>query len=56
MNVVLDRLPRCFLGGLKQRADIHVKADIGKRRRDYLGTAIMAALTQFDDQQAGDAR
>ena len=52
MNVVLGRLARCFLGSLKQWADIHVKTDIGKRRSDYFGTAIMAVLTQFDYQQA----
>ena len=30
MHIVLDRLARGFLGGRKQRADIDVKADIGK--------------------------
>ena len=30
MNVILDRLPRRFVGGSKQRSDIDVEADIGK--------------------------
>ena len=55
VDVVLDRLPRPFLGRLEERPDIDVEADIGERRRDHLGAAIVAVLAELDDQHARPA-
>src|SRR5260221_6979564 len=52
MDVVLDRLPGGLFGGLEQRADIDIEADIGKRGGDDLGAAVMPVLAKFDDQHA----
>src|SRR5689334_21182552 len=52
VDIVLDRLAGGFLRGREQRADIHVKADIGKGGGDDLGAAVVAVLAQFGDQNA----
>src|SRR6185312_16849146 len=40
VHVVFDRLAGGLLGGLKQRADIDVEADIGEGGGDDLGAAV----------------
>ena len=52
VDVVLDRLARRFLGGLEQRADIDVEADIGEGGGDDLGAAVVAVLAELGDQHA----
>ncbi len=52
MHVVLDGMAGGLVRCLEQRSDIHVKADIGKCRGDYLGAAVVSVLPQLDDQQA----
>src|ERR1700730_1337355 len=52
VNVVLDCLASGLLGGLEQRADIDVEADIGEGGGDDLGAAVVTVLTQFGDQHA----
>ena len=55
VDVVLDRLAGGLLGGLEQRADIDVEADIGKGGGDDLGAAVVAVLAELDDQHARPA-
>ena len=55
VHVVLDRLAHRLVGGLKKRSDIDVETDIGKRRGDHLGTAIVSVLTELADQHAWPA-
>ena len=52
MNIVLNSVTGCFFRCLKQRAYINIKAYIGKCRGDNLGAAVMAILTQLNDQYA----
>ena len=52
MDVVLDRLPRDLLGGLKKRADIDVETDIGECGRNHAGPAVVAVLPQLGDEYA----
>src|SRR5205823_13550755 len=52
VDVVFDRLPGGFLGGLDQRADIDVETDIGEGGGDDLGAAVVAVLAQFGDEHA----
>src|SRR5690606_40442493 len=47
MHVVFDGLFGSFLRSLKQRADIHIKTDVGKRRGDNFCTPVVAVLTYF---------
>ena len=55
MHVVLDRLPRGFVGGGEQRPDIDVEADIGKGRGDHLLAAVVAVLADLGDENARPA-
>ena len=48
--VVLDRLPRRFGGRAKQRADVDVEAEIGKRGGDHLLTPVVAILAHLGHQ------
>ena len=49
---VLDGLAGGFLRRREQRADIDVEADIGERRGDHRGAAVVAVLARFDHQHA----
>ena len=55
VDVVLDRLAGAFRRRRKQRADVHVEAEIGKGRGDHLLAAIMAVLADLGDQNPGAA-
>src|SRR3954454_16679592 len=52
MYVVLHRMPRYFGRGLKERTDIDVEPEIGKRRRDHLGAAVVPVLAHLRDEDA----
>ncbi len=52
VHVVLDRLPRRLVGGLEQRADVDVEAEVGERRGDHLLAAVVAVLAHLGDQDA----
>jgi hypothetical protein len=52
VHIVFHRLPGGFLRCGKQRADIHIEADIGKGGCDHLLAAIMAVLAHLGDQNA----
>ena len=52
MDVVLDRLARAFLGGLEQRADVDVEAEVGEGGGDDLGAAVVAVLAELGDHHA----
>ena len=47
MHVVLDRLPRCFGRGAKQRTDIDIEPQIGEGAGNYLLPAVVAILAHF---------
>src|SRR6185437_11336270 len=51
VNVVFDGLARGFFRRLKQRPDIDVEAEIGERRGDHLGAAVMAVLAELGDEE-----
>ena len=53
--VVLDRLAGRFLGGLEERADVDVEAEVGQRRGHHLGTAVVAVLAELGDHHARPA-
>ncbi len=48
MDVVVDRVLGRLLGGLEQRADIDVEADIGEGGGDHLGAAVVPVLAHLD--------
>src|ERR1700722_20350337 len=52
MHVVLDRLPRSFVGRGEQWSDIDVETDIGKGRGDHLLAAVVAVLAALGDEDA----
>src|SRR5437899_2229759 len=52
VDVVLHRLARDLLGGLEERADVDVEAEVGKRGGDHLGAAVVAVLADLGDQDA----
>ena len=52
MDVVLDRLARALLGGLEQRPDVDVEAEVGERGRHHLGAAVVAVLAELGDHHA----
>ena len=52
VHVVLDRLARAFLGGLEQRADVDVEAEVGEGRGHHLGAAVVAVLAELGDHHA----
>src|SRR5581483_875926 len=52
VNVVLDGLPRSFVGGRKQRPDIDVEADIGKGGCNDLLAAVVAVLADLCNEDA----
>ena len=49
VDVVLDRLARALLGGLEQRPDVDVEAEVGERRGHHLGAAVVAVLAELGD-------
>src|SRR5581483_2363012 len=51
VDVVLDRLPRDLVGRLEERADVDVEAEIGKRRGDHLGAAVVTVLADLPDEE-----
>ena len=53
--VVLDRLPRGFFGGRKQRSDVDVETDIGEGRCNHLLAAVVAVLADLGDQDSRPA-
>src|SRR5256712_7570582 len=53
VDVVLHRLARDLLGGLEERADVDVEAEVGKRGGDHLGAAVVAVLADLGDQHPG---
>ena len=55
VDVVLHRHARRFARRLEQRTDVHVEAQIGKRRGDHLGAAIVPVLAHLGDQDARPA-
>ena len=55
VDVVLDRLARALLGGLEQRADVDVEAEIGEGAGDDLGAAVVAVLAELGDHHARPA-
>jgi hypothetical protein len=52
MDVVLDRLPRRFVGGREERPDIDVEAEIGEGRGDHLLAAVVPVLAHLGDEDA----
>ncbi len=52
VDVVLDRLARALLGGLEQRADVDVEAEVGEGAGDDLGAAVVAVLAELGDHHA----
>src|SRR5439155_19479498 len=52
VDVVLHRLARDLLGGLEERADVDVEAEVGERGGDHLGAAVVAVLADLGDQDA----
>ena len=48
MHVVVNRILGGLFRGLKQGADVHVKADIGEGGRDDLGPTVVPVLAHFD--------
>jgi hypothetical protein len=42
-----------LLGGLEQRADVDVEAEVGERRRDDLLAAVVAVLAHLGDEMRG---
>ncbi len=55
VHIVLHRLLCRLFGRLEKRADIHIEADIGKRRGNDLGAPIVAVLAELDHEDAGPA-
>ena len=53
VHVVLDGLPRGFLGRLEQRPHVDVEAQVGEGRRDDLGPPVMAVLPHLGNQDSG---
>ena len=49
MHIVLDRLAGAFLRGLEQRADVHIKTQVGKGGSHHLGAAVMPVLSELGD-------
>ena len=52
MHIVFNGLARAFFRRLEQRADIHIKAQIGKSRGHHFGTAVVPVLPQLGDHHA----
>ena len=52
MHVVLHRISRHFSRGLKERSDVHVEPDIGKRRGDDFGAAVVPVLAHLGHEHA----
>ena len=52
MHVVLHRLARGFVGGLEQRTDINVEAEIGEGGCDDLLPAVVSVLAHLGDEDA----
>jgi hypothetical protein len=50
MHIVVDGILRGLFRRLEQWAHIDIEADIGKRRGDDLGTAVMAVLAHLHHQ------
>ena len=55
VDVVVHRVLRGLVGGLEQRAHVHVEADVGEGGGDHLGAAVVAVLAHLDDQHTGSA-
>ena len=55
VHVVLDRLARRLLGGLEERADVDVEAEVRERRGDHLLAAVVAVLAHLGHQDPGAA-
>src|SRR6185503_14617858 len=52
VRVVLDGLPRDFLGRRKKRTHVDVEAEIREGRSDHLLATIVAVLTELRDEDA----
>ena len=52
MHVIVDGVLCGLFRGLKQRAHIHIKPDIGKGRCNHLCPAVVAILAHFHNQHA----
>src|SRR5262245_21436465 len=52
VHIVLDRLARRLLRSLEEGTDLDVEAEVGERRRDHLGTAVVAVLTELRHEDA----
>src|SRR5690554_885856 len=50
MHIVFNSLFGGFLRRLKQRADIHIKTDVGECGGDHFCPPVMAVLTHFCNQ------
>jgi hypothetical protein len=52
VHVGLDGLTRDLLGGLEERADVDVEAEVGEGGRDDLLAAVVAVLAHLGDEDA----
>ena len=48
-------MSRAFFRRLEQRADVHIKTDVGKCGGDHFGAAVMTVLTELHHQHARPA-
>ena len=55
VHVGLDRLARHLFGGLEQRADVDVEAEVGEGAGDHLLAAVVAVLAHLGDEDPGPA-
>ena len=55
VDVVVDRHLRRFARRLEERPDVDVEAEVGEGRGDDAGAAVVAVLSQLDDQDARPA-
>src|SRR6516225_2483469 len=55
MNIVFDGHACNLFGSLKQRAEVHVEAQIRESGGDHLGAPVVAILTDLCDQEARPA-
>ena len=52
VHVRFDCLGRDFLGGLEQRPDVHVEAQVGERRCDHLLAAVVTVLAHLRNEDS----
>ena len=55
VHVVLDRLARDLFRRLEERPHVDVEPEIGERRRDHLGAAVVPVLPDLRDEHARPA-